>query len=242
MSNAFNKVRMWTEQKNIPIPSLFFSMYKEVGVSDEEALVLVHVMAFQAEGIEFPTPMMVEQRTQFDQNTVSMHYQRLMQKGLLQLKQEADGNGLLCEKFSLYPIWERILTKLEQQVIVKEQAERTLDDRSIFAMLEQELGRLLSPIEIETVSMWFDQDGHSPEVVKEAIKEAVLANKSSLRYIDRILFEWKKKQFKTIEQIQKHTEQFRQHTVAPVKQPVAQAVTTTTKPTSGFYNWLDERE
>ena len=241
MSNSFNKIRVWTEQKNIPIPSLFFKMYKDIGVSDQEALIVLHLIAFQAEGNDFPTPSMIQMRTELDQNTISMHYQRLIQKGLLHLTQETDENGILYEKFSLYPIWERILTKLEQQVMVVESSEKKLDDKAIFTLLEQELGRLLSPIEIETVCMWLDQDQHSPEVIKEAVKEAVLANKASLRYIDRILFEWKKKQLKTVEQIQKHTAQFRQHTIAP-KPNVAAPVDTNNKPKSGFYNWLDERE
>lgn len=241
MNNSFNKIRVWTEQKNIPIPSLFFQMYKEIGISDQEALVILHLIAFQVEGNDFPTPMMLQTRTELDQNTISMHYQRLIQKGLLQLKQEMDEDGILYEKFSLYPIWERILTKLEQQTIVAEAAEKVLDDKAIFTLLEQELGRLLSPIEIETVCMWLDQDHHSPEVIKEAIKEAVLANKPSLRYIDRILFEWKKKNLKTIEQVHKHSEQFRQHTVAVKTNTVAE-VETMKKPKSGFYNWLDERE
>jgi DNA replication protein len=241
MSNSFNKIRVWTEQKNIPIPSLFFKMYKDIGVSDQEALIVLHLIAFQAEGNDFPTPSMLQMRTELDQNTISMHYQRLIQKGLLHLTQEVDENGILYEKFSLYPIWERILTKLEQQVMVEESSEKKLDDKAIFTLLEQELGRLLSPIEIETVCMWLDQDKHSPEVIKEAVKEAVLANKASLRYIDRILFEWKKKQLKTVEQIQKHTAQFRQHTIAP-KPNMAAPVEADNKPKSGFYNWLDERE
>lgn len=241
MSNSFNKIRVWTEQKNIPIPSLFFKMYKDIGVSDQEALIVLHLIAFQAEGNDFPTPSMLQMRTELDQNTISMHFQRLIQKGMLHLTQEVDENGILYEKFSLYPIWERILTKLDQQVMVEETSEKKLDDKAIFTLLEQELGRLLSPIEIETVCMWLDQDKHSPEVIKEAVKEAVLANKVSLRYIDRILFEWKKKQLKTVEQIQKHTAQFRQHTIAP-RPSAATPVEPEKKPKSGFYNWLDERE
>ena len=172
-----------------------------------------------------------------------MLYQRLIQKGLLELKQDSDENGIYYEKFSLYPIWERLLNKLEQQQTVQVLKQDKLDDRAIYTLLEQELGRLLSPIEIETVGMWLDQDQHSPEMIKEAIKEAVLANKTSLRYIDRILFEWKKKNFKTIEQVQKQAEQFRGRTVNTRPTTAqAQKAEQPTEKKSGFYNWLDERE
>jgi DNA replication protein len=232
-------MKIWAEQKHISIPSLFFQMYKQIGVTDEEAIFISHILMFQSEGIEFPTPMMVAERTSFDENTLSMMYQRLIQKGLIELNQQTDQNGILFEKVSVYPIWERILDKLEQQTIVEEVAVTKLDDRSIFTLIEQELGRLLSPIEIEKVSMWIDHDQHSPEMIKEAIKEAVLANKMSLRYIDRILFEWKKKQFKTIDQVKVHAEQFRNQSIQS-KQKVSNQ--TEQKTRSGFYNWLDERE
>lgn len=239
MNHSFNRMKTWTEQKNISIPSLFFQMYKQIGVTDEEAIFISHILSFQSEGIEFPTPMMLAERTCFNENTLSMMYQRLIQKGLIELNQQTDQNGILFEKVSVYPIWERILNKLEQQTIVQEVAVTKLDDRTIFTLIEQELGRLLSPIEIEKVSMWIDHDGHSPEIIKEAIKEAVLANKMSLRYIDRILFEWKKKQLKTVDQVKVHAEQYRNQSIAAKPQVSMQ---TEQKVKSGFYNWLDERE
>lgn len=241
MTHSFNRMKVWAEQKHISIPSLFFQMYKQIGVTDEEAIFISHILAFQAEGKEFPTPMMMAERTCFDVNAVSSMYQRLIQKGYIELLQQIDEKGIVFEKFSVYPIWERIMNKLEQQTFVAEVANSKVDDRSIFTLLEQELGRLLSTIEIEKVSMWIDHDQHSPEIIKEAIKEAVLANKLSLRYIDRILFEWKKKQFKTVEQVQNHAEKFRHHSITQ-KQVTKQVVAEHKPPRSSFYNWLDERE
>ena len=82
--------------------------------------------------------------------------------------------------------------------------------------------------------------GHTVEIIKAALKEAVLAQKLSLRYIDLILFEWKKKKITSIAQVQQHTDQFRQKTIAPQQQKPA--ADQTSKSNTGFYNWLDERE
>ena len=79
---------------------------------------------------------------------------------------------------------------------VKEEQKDKDDEGEIFTLFEQEFGRLLSPMECETITMWLDDDGHTVEIIKAALKEAVLAQKLSLRYIDRILFEWKKKRVK----------------------------------------------
>ena len=79
----------------------------------------------------------------------------------------------------------------------------------IFKLFEQEFGRFLSPMESESISMWLDDDGHSVEIIRAALKEAVLAEKMSLRYIDRILFEWKKKNVKTLAQVENQAKKFR---------------------------------
>ena len=64
-------------------------------------------------------------------------------------------------------------------------------------------------MECESISMWLDDDGHSVEIIRAALKEAVLAQKISLRYIDRIFFEWKKKNVKTLADVERQTKKFR---------------------------------
>ena len=129
----------------------------------------------------------------------------------------------------------------------KEQQQHTtankLDEAKIFQLFEQELGRLLSPMEIETIGMWMDLDQHSPEIIKAALKEAVLADKVNLRYIDRILIEWKKRNIKTLAQIEKHSEQYRKNTMPPSSvNPLKQQETNQQTKKVSFYNWLEERE
>lgn len=242
MNPSNETLKAWVEQKQITVPSLFFKHYKEIGIRDDEALLLLQVIAVQEEGIPFPTPMLMSERTCFDANQVSTMYQRLIQKGFIELQQKTDEQGILYEKFSLYPLWEKIMHKIKQQAMVQSSVKSTVDERSIFTLIEQELGRLLSSIEIEQVSMWMDHDGHSPEIIKEAVKEAVLANKMSLRYVDRVLFEWKKKQLKTIEQVRAHAEEYRNYSMPKKQTGEASRTDSSSAARAGFYNWLDERE
>ena len=99
---------------------------------------------------------------------------------------------------------------------------------------------LLSPMELETISMWMDVDKHTPTIIKLALKEAVIAGKVNLRYIDRILFEWKKKNIHSPKEVQKQTEQFRQQAGQKAVKLPTQTTTQTAK--VPFYNWLQERE
>ncbi|MER2105859.1 MAG: DnaD domain-containing protein [Solibacillus sp.] len=238
MQQKFNRLRFWTEQGNVNVPQLFFQFYKELAVADDEALIVLQLLSFEAQGIDFPTPNDLANRTHFQVNHISLMLQRLMQKGLLEITQGVDASGKLSEKYSLFPLWSRLVDLYEASLNKQEEVTVQQDAAAIFGQFEQEFGRLLSPIEIETVNMWLDQDGHTPKIIRAALKEAVLAGKLSMRYVDRILFEWKKKNIKSLQQIEKHSEQFRQHTI--VKQPPVQQQTA--PPKVSFYNWLEERE
>lgn len=241
MKNDFDRIRIWTQQRNITVPNLFFQHYKELNIQDDEALIVMHLVSFEQEGIDFPTPNDLMMRTHFQLSKISQILQRLMQRGMLEISQSMDDTGKIAEKYSLFPLWERLLENLEaQQQQVVETANK-VDEATIFTLFEQEFGRLLSPIELETIGMWIDIDKHSPEIIKAALKEAVLASKVNLRYIDRILMEWKKKNITTLQQVEKHSEQYRKHTTTPMNtyQPPEQQ-----QPTKkvSFYNWLEERE
>lgn len=243
MSKNFNRIRVWTEQLQITIPQLFFKHYSELNIQDDEALIILHLLTFEQEGIDFPTPNDLIQRTNFQLTAISQIIQRLMQKGFVEISQSTDESGRLAEKYSIYPLWERLLDLLqskEQQLV---STANKMDEAKIFQLFEQELGRLLSPMEIETIGMWMDLDQHSPEIIKAALKEAVLADKVNLRYIDRILIEWKKRNIKTLAQIEKHSEQYRKNTMtaSPV-QPVPQQEAVQKTEKVSFYNWLEERE
>lgn len=246
--NNQDRLRLWTEQQHIAIPQYLFQHYKALGITDDEALILMHLCSFISEGTEFPTPADFTLRTNFSVNDISLRIQRLLQKGVLEITQGVNEAGQLTEKYSLTLLWERLVDHLLlQQSKEVQQADLNLE-KEIFKMFEAELGRLLSPIEIETISMWMDLDHHSPQIIKAALREAVLSEKVSIRYIDRILGTWKKKNIKTIDQVEKHSETYRRHTMQGKVNPSrqidganAEKLDSIPKNTI-FYNWLDERE
>ena len=232
-----DRLRIWTEQGNVTISQLFFSHYKALNVKDEEALLLLHLIAYGEAGNHFPTPQNLVDRTHFNENKVVTILQRLVQKGLVQIEQHMDQNGVHYEYYAFHRLWEQLLDCIEQEENKVEAEQEKVEEGEIYKLFEQEFGRLLSPMEYETIGMWFDQDNHSASLIRLALKEAVVAQKLSLRYIDRILFEWKKKNIKTVEAAENQASQFRQQ--IPVLKSAEQPSSTSKVP---FYNWLEERE
>jgi len=79
---------------------------------------------------------------------------------------------------------------------------------TIYSKFEEEFGRLLSPIEYELINGWIEK-GYKEEIIIEALKEAVFNGVNNFRYIDRILFEWDKKNIKIKEDIHKNKKDFK---------------------------------
>ena len=74
---------------------------------------------------------------------------------------------------------------------------------NIFETIEKEFGRTLSPIEYEIIRAWLE-DNMSEELIREAIKEATLSGVTTLRYIDKILYEWGKSGIKTVKDVEEN--------------------------------------
>jgi len=148
-----------------------------------------------------------------------------VQKGFITIEERIE-NHIRSERYSLDPLWEKLIRTVFQGQKQDEQHEEQL-----YTVFEHEFGRPLSPMECETLAMWMDQDEHDPTIIKAALREAVLSGKLNFRYIDRILFEWKKNGIKTIEQAQQHAKKFRKNQ-GKQEQPY--------KPTVPIYNWLEQ--
>ena len=74
--------------------------------------------------------------------------------------------------------------------------EKTLDNSDIFSIFESEFGRTISPMECQVIKSWID-DNFSHELIMEALKEAIYNGANSLRYIETVLYSWRKKGYKT---------------------------------------------
>lgn len=71
----------------------------------------------------------------------------------------------------------------------------TMDNENLYDYL-QENGFVLTPIHYEVISNWEDN-----ELTRYAIKQAVLNNKYNIKYIDKILYSYKKDNITTIQQV-----------------------------------------
>lgn len=123
-------------------------------------------------------------------------FNSLMIKGLVSLECVKDVENRLNEVVRLDGVYASIIEDTEIEV-----KEEVKDD--VFKSFEKELGRTISPMELEMINGWLIS-GTSEEMILGALKEAVYNGVTSFRYIDKIIYEWERKGFKTMNDVSNH--------------------------------------
>lgn len=217
---------------HLSLPSLMLKHYKEIGLTDQEMMLVIHIMAFKQEGKDFPTISELKERMTAEEMQLITMLQKLVQKGYLAIEDQIEPNtGVRAEIYQLDPLYERLakLITSQQDASLDDSTEKSTNP-NLYTIFEQEFGRPLSPIECETIAMWQDQDHYSDELITAALREAVLSNKLFIRYIDRILYEWQRNNIRTPGQAREFSLKFRKPPQSTVQKKVEPFP---------FYNWLE---
>lgn len=120
-------------------------------------------------------------------------FNHLLTLNLITLETYKDKTNKQCDRISLEPFYKELFLDNEKK---KEKETKV----NIFDLFQEELGRKLSPMEYEIINQWLIH-GYSEELICGALKEAVYNGVSSLRYIDRVLFEWNKKGYHSMDEV-----------------------------------------
>ncbi len=131
-----------------------------------------------------------------DEASVMEAFNSLMVKGLVNIESSKDLENRMQEIVTLCGVYDFICDDVE--MVTKEEVKT-----DIFKMFEQELGRTISSMELELINGWLS-NGTPEELVLGALREAVYNGVTNFKYIDRIIFEWEKKGFKTMDDVNKH--------------------------------------
>ena len=91
-------------------------------------------------------------------------------------------NGLSSEVINLDMFYDKLIMNTKTEEV----------STDIYSKFESEFGRVLSPIEYETINRWISS-GVKEDLILSALKEAVVSGACNLRYIDKIIYSWTKK-------------------------------------------------
>ncbi len=227
----------WLQEGNITIPSVLLSEYRNLNLNEYELVLLLNIHSFIEKGNDFPTPEQLSSRMTISVLDCNDLLRRLVQRGFIEIIDEHSSDGIRYEKYSLLPLWEKLVDQFLLKQKNNQELKQEKEETDLYTCFEKEFGRPLSPFECESLAMWMDDDNHDPIIIKAALREAVMSGKLNFRYIDRILFEWKKNGIKTIEQAKNQGRKFRQRQQKTNRTNTEETGQSASVP---FYNWLEQ--
>lgn len=111
---------------------------------------------------------------------------------------------------------------MDKNVLYNNTSNNSSNNSNIYEIIEKEFGRTISPLEFETIGSW----EYPLDILVLAVKEASLSNNLSIKYIDRIIYNWKKANIKSVDDVQRYISEFNERKqMRKGSQPVTQAET-----------------
>lgn len=236
MSNEL--LMQWIEAGQTEVPTLLLKYYRKLGLSNDELVLVMQLKSHMDRGDYFPDLDGIAQAMDISKNNAFKAVHQLMQKKLLSIETKQDDKGVTEDAYSLTLLWEKLMVLMKQKETVAEVKQEEKDEKNLYSIFEAEFGRPLSPIEIDSLIMWTEEDNFSAELIQLALREAVLSQVYSFKYIDRILLNWKKKNIRTKEQVEKESQRFRDYTATTNQAQLDENADDTSGPVP-MINWLE---
>ncbi len=203
---------------NIVIPLYLYKRYNKLNISLEEFIFIMYLLN-KGRKIIF-NPNSIKEDLNMEVMDIMKLVSNLTDKDIISVDVETNDKGIREEYINVDNFYNKL------SIYMIDETNNKKVDNNLFSFIENEFSRTLSPSEYEFIKAWLE-NGNSEEFIKEAVKEASINGVSNLRYVDKILYEWNKKGFKTLDDIKKNKEEFRKK-----KEDIK----------IFEYDWLDENE
>lgn len=212
MNSSF--LEQYVKAKDYVLRKEVFPLIWEYKLNLEEVILLIY---FMNEDVPTFDVEQINKITMISVNMILDSFTSLTNKGLISIDVIKENSGVK-EVVNLDPIYMCMVGGLMKN-------NKKVVNNNIFEKFEKEFSRTLSPMEYEIINDWLDKN-ISEELILGALKEATYNGVNNLRYIDKIIYEWNKKGFKNMEDVNNHLRN-RNTSDKSVKE-------------ISDYNWLDE--
>jgi len=203
------------KEKDYSFKKLLFKIIKDFKLTTNELVLIIYFLNQEIPIFDIKT---IKNITILEDKDILEAFSSLNSKGLININIIKGNEGKVNEIVELANIYRAMVSEVKTD-------EKLKISSNIFSVFEQEFGRTLTPIEYEIINAWL-KSGINEEIIIGALKEATFNGVSNLRYIDKIIYEWGKKGFKSMNDVKNHLKSRKEET-----------------PKELFdYNWLDEDE
>ena len=174
------------------IPNYIIKNYDKLNLEGLDFIMLIYFIN-QRNNVTFDVNK-ISQDLNVDSSKVLEIINSLNEKNYISIEMKKN-NGVIEEYISMDLFYNKMSSILLENVSKEKESD-------VYSLFEKEFGRTLSPTEYTSINNWIE-NGISEELIKEALKEAILSGVHNIRYIDTILFNWTKKGYKKPEDVKR---------------------------------------
>lgn len=190
---------------NLVLPNDLLFHFHKIFDNSDDFLVWQFFYLKNTTSIEEISPNQIAESIGKSVAEVNRSMSNLTEKGLLQYKTIVL-NGEIEAVFDALPALERLDEIVgSHSTTVQTVPQNVLKD--LVETFQQELGRLLTPFEIEDLTKTIQDDKTNPELVIAALREAVFNGKANWKYIQAILRNWRREGITTVSQVEAKREE-----------------------------------
>lgn len=167
--------------------------YKKLKITEAELTVILMISHLLDEGNNLITNTILSYKMNYSEEELDDIIVSLMKKGFLTYVSTPEG-GL---KSSLEPLNKILYKEFEISILgngIKDDKIRKEQISKLYNKFEKEFGRSLAPVELQKIDEWLGSDGYTIDEVEFALKDAKINNALSIKYIDKILFNQKRRE------------------------------------------------
>ena len=190
---------------NLVLPTELLFHFHEIFDNSDDFLVWQFFYLQNTTSLEEISPVQIAESIGKSVAEVNRSMSNLTEKGLLQYKTIAL-NGEIEAVFDALPALERLDEIGENHSSVAQAVSQNVL-KDLVETFQQELGRFLTPFEIEDLTKTIQDDKTSPELVTAALREAVFNGKANWKYIQAILRNWRREGITTVAQVEAKREE-----------------------------------
>lgn len=204
-----------TGNGNINIPALLLKGLGPLDITPEQFVIIVLLLYFRQQQNFFPQARELADLAGLQEKNVQQILANLIEKKLLSIKPRFNvANRVLEEEYSLEPLYQALVSiwaieRKQELVAIKEKLmeDQKQDLVALGRLFEQEFGRPLSAMEMDQIASWIVSEGYEQDLVVEALKRGILRGVRNLKYIDKILLDWRNRGLDSLAKVKAFEEQ-----------------------------------
>lgn len=194
-------IKQLIDDEIIDFGRLILKHYRAIGLNETEAMILIELSSQLQNGSTLINPAKMTEKLVLPVEELHTMLDRLITGGFISIGFLKNGSGKETEVFRLDETIAKIAKIYQKKAQDSEAAPKkyATDAEEIVDLVETHFQKQLKPLEIEIIGKWLTEEKYPLVLIKQALLDAVRANKTSLSYVDTLLLKRQLKTEKTAE-------------------------------------------